>query len=162
MNNKLVIAIAVLMVAALVAPGVMAADVPYTATVTSGQSTTVTFNGTFGSVVTGSGFDANIIVDSITCNNVGTDAATVDAAFTSNDGTTYGLTTGDPVVDVIGGSNFQLGKPTTFDALNDEGNDVTLTNGVPAASTVYYDARLQVPAGQTAGDYSGTVQLTFS
>ena len=168
MENKLAIVIVALMVAALAAPAAMAVialnDVDYSATVTSGQSTSVTLSdGTFGSVVTGSDFADNIIEDSITCQNLGTDAATVDAAFTTNNGsggTVYGLkhlTT----TDMIGGSNFQLGV-STFDTLNDDGSDVTLADGVAASSTVGYDAKLKVLAGQPAGSYSGNVQLTFS
>ena len=159
MKNKLAIAIVALMVAALAAPLVMADDVPYTATVTSGQSTSVTASiGTFSDVECPSDFDDNVITNSITCENVGNAAASVAAKFTTGDGTTYGLTKGS---DVIGGSNFQLGD-LTFDTLNDAGSDVTLTDGVPATSTVTYDAKLKVPSGQASGSYGGTVQLTFS
>ena len=159
MEKKIAIALAALMIAALVAPAVMADNVPYSATVTGGQSTTVTTsNGAFGSVKTGSGFDTNVITASINCTNVGTDAASVDAKFISNSGTTYGLVNG---TNVIGGSNFQLGN-ATFNALNDGGTDVSLTDGVPAEANVAYHAKLQVPAGQALGSYTGTVQLTFS
>lgn len=156
MNNKLVIAIAALMMAALATPAVIADPVDYSATVISGQSTSVTAsNGAFGDVASPSVFADNEITDSITCQNVGNADATVSAAFTTNDGTTYGLTS---ATDVIGGSNFQLG----VDTLNDAGTGVTLTGGVPATSTVTYNARLQVPSGQTGGLYGGTVELTFS
>lgn len=159
MENKLVIAIAALMVVALAAPVVMADDVNYSATVGSGQSTSVTASdGAFSNVNAGSDFADNVKANSITCQNVGNADASVAAQFTSNDGTTYGLVSGTYV---IGGSNFQLGD-STFDTLNDVGTDVTLTDGVPAASTVIYDAKLQVPSGQAAGAYAGTVQLTFS
>jgi hypothetical protein len=162
MENKLVIAIATLMVVALAAPVVMAADVSYSATVGSGQSTSVTASdGAFGNVNAGSDFADNVKENSITCQNVGNAAASVTAKFTSSvtaSTAPYGLVSG---TDVIGGSNFQLGN-STFNTLNDAGTDVTLTDGVPAASTVTYDAKLQVPSGQTAGVYGGTVQLTFS
>jgi hypothetical protein len=162
MENKLVIAIATLMVVALAAPVVMAADVSYSATVGSGQSTSVTASdGAFGNVNAGSDFADNVKENSITCQNVGNAAASVAAKFTSSvtaSTAPYGLVSG---TDVIGGSNFQLGN-STFNTLNDAGTDVTLTDGVPAASTVTYDAKLQVPSGQTAGVYGGTVQLTFS
>ena len=160
MEKKIAIALAALIVAALVAPAVMAANVPYSATVTGGQSTTVTSsNGAFGSVKTGSGFETNVITASINCTNLGTDAASVAAKFLTNNGTTYGLVND---TNVIGGSNFKLGI-ATFNALNDGGTDVTLTDGVPAGgATVAYHAKLQVPAGQALGSYTGTVQLTFS
>jgi hypothetical protein len=162
MENKLVIAIATLMVVALAAPVVMAAEVSYSATVGSGQSTSVTASdGAFDNVNAGSDFADNVKENSITCQNVGNAAASVAAKFTSSvtaSTAPYGLVSG---TDVIGGSNFQLGD-STFNTLNDAGTDVTLTDGVPAASTVTYDAKLQVPSGQTAGVYGGTVQLTFS
>ena len=159
MEKKIAIALAALMVAALAAPAVMADNVPYSATVTGGQSTTVTTsNGAFGSVETGSGFETNVITASINCTNVGTDAASVAAKFLTNNGTIYGLVND---TNVIGGSNFMLGN-ATFNALNDEGTDVMLTDGVPAGANVAYHAKLQVPAGQALGSYTGTVQLTFS
>jgi len=159
MEKKIAIALAVLMIAALAAPVVMAGDVPYSATVTGGQSTTVTSsNGAFGSVKTGSGFETNVITASINCTNAGTDAASVAAKFLTNSGTIYGLVND---TNVIGGSNFMLGN-ATFNALNDEGTDVMLTDGVPADANVAYHAKLQVPAGQALGSYTGTVQLTFS
>ena len=159
MEKKIAIALAVLMIAALAAPVVMADNVPYSATVTGGQSTTVTSsNGAFGSVKTGSGFETNVITASINCTNAGTDAASVAAKFLTNSGTIYGLVND---TNVIGGSNFMLGN-ATFNALNDEGTDVMLTDGVPADANVAYHAKLQVPAGQALGSYTGTVQLTFS
>ena len=159
MEKKIAIALAVLMIAALAAPVVMADNVPYSATVTGGQSTTViSSNGAFGSVKTGSGFETNVITASINCTNVGTDAASVAAKFLTNNGTIYGLVND---TNVIGGSNFMLGN-ATFNALNDEGTDVMLTDGVPADANVAYHAKLQVPAGQALGSYTGTVQLTFS
>lgn len=162
MNKKIAIALTALMVAALAAPVVMADVVPYSASVTGGQSTSVTTsNGAFGSVKTGSGFDTNVITASINCTNVGTDAASVAAKFITSvvtDTAPYGLVNS---TNVIGGSNFMLGN-ATFNALNDGGTDVTLTDGVPAEATVAYHAKLQVPAGQALGSYTGTVQLTFS
>jgi len=161
MEYKLVIAIAALMVAALAAPAVIADPVAYSATVISGQSTSVTaINGTFGDVASPSVFADNEITDSITCVNTGNADATVSAAFTSSvvaDTPPYGLVAGTAV---IGGSNFQLGN-TTFVQLTDGGSVVTL-DGVPATLTVTYDAQLQVPSGQTGGSYAGTVELTFS
>jgi len=163
MENKMAIAIVALMVVALAAPAAMALnDVTYSATVGSGQSTSVTASdGAFGNVNAGSDFDDNVKTNSITCQNVGNAAASVAAKFTSSvtaDTAPYGLVSGS---ELISASNFQLGD-TNFNTLNNDGSDVTLTDGVPAASIVTYDAKLQVPSGQAAGSYSGTVQLTFS
>lgn len=164
MKNKITIAIVALMVAALVAPGVMAADVGYSATVVSGQNTAVVLptDGAFEDVSTGTDFDANVILNSVTLNNTGTDAASVAAKFTTSFEGTYGLTKGTPTTAVISGDNFQLGDEN-FDALDPDGNPVTLTNGVPALTTVTYDAKLRVPVGQELGAYdTGNVLLIFS
>ena len=130
----------------------------------SGQNTAVVLptNGAFSDVSTGTGFDANVILNSVTLDNTGTDAASVAAEFTTSFGGTYGLTKGNPTTAVISGDNFKLGDDV-FDALTSNGNSVTLTNGVPAGTTVTYDAKLQVPAGQELGAYAtGSVLLTFS
>jgi len=160
MENKLVITMVALMVAALAVPAAMALnDVDYSATVGTGQSTSVTASdGAFGNVNAGSDFEDNVKTDSITCQNVGNVDATVAAKFTTDSSGTHGLVSG---TDVIGGINFKLGD-SNFDLLNNGGTDVTLTDGVLKGTTVTYDAKLKVPAGQAAGAYSGTVQLTFS
>ena len=159
MEKKIAIALAALMVAALAAPAVMAATVDYSATVTGGQNTAIdgTPNGAFGSVKTGSILDANVIANSVTLNNTGTDAAIVNAKFTTSVGGIYGL---NSTINVIGGSNFTLGN-SSFPMLSNANVDTQL-DGVPAEATVVYHAKLQVPAGQALGSYTGTVQLTFS
>lgn len=159
MEKKIAIALAALMVAALVAPAVMADNVPYSATVTGGQNTQINppTNGTFGSVKTGSTLDANVISNSVTLENTGTDEAIVNAKFTTSSSGIYGLTN---VSGVIGGSNFTLGN-TTWPLLKNTDLNTQL-DGVPAGETKIYKAKLQVPAGQALGSYTGTVQLTFS
>ena len=161
MENKLVIAIAALMVVALAAPVVMAAsNVDYTANVVT-SSVTVSPTGTaFGDLLAGG---TKEISPSLTLSNSGGAAADVDAKFTSTTATpsTYGLVSG---TDVIGGSNFKIGKNTFETALLDTLTDTSLgdDNRVPASGSVDYDAILDVPASQAAGSYSGTVQLTFT
>lgn len=162
MENKMAIAIVALMVAALAAPVVMAADVPYSATVGSGQNTAVTINNaSFGSLTAGS--TGNEILNSLTLTNDGNVAASVSATFTTVVGTTYGL---EDTTDtyVIGGSKFKIGVNTYELALDDTASPTALgsDNNVPADSSVNYDAILDVPSGQHATAYTGTVQLTFS
>jgi hypothetical protein len=162
MENKLVIAIAALMMVALAAPVVMGADVSYTATVGSGQNTAVAINTAgFGSVTAGS--TGNEIEDSLTLTNTGNAAASVSATFTTLVGTTYGLKD-DTNTHVIGGSNFKIGVDTKEAALDDIVTPTALgsDNNVPANGAVNYDAILDVPAGQYATAYAGTVQLIFS
>ena len=159
MEQKIAIALAALRVAALAAPAVMAATVDYSATVTGGQNTAIdgTPNGAFGSVKTGSILDANVIANSVTLENTGTDEAIVNAKFTTSSSGIYGLTN---VSGVIGGSNFTLGN-TTWPLLKDTDLNTQL-DGVPAGEIKIYKAKLQIPAGQALGSYTGTVQLTFS
>ena len=162
MENKLAITIVALMVAALAAPAVMAADVPYSATVGSGQNTAVGINNaTFGNLIAGS--TNNEIVGSLTLTNSGNADASVSATFTTFVTTTYGLTDTTNAY-VIGGSKFKIGVNTKEVPLDDIISPTPLgsDNKVPANSAVDYDAILDVPAGQHATAYSGTVQLTFS
>ena len=157
MKNKITIAIVALMVAALVAPGVMA-DVTYTATVVT-SSVTIAQTGTaFGDLLAGG---TKEISPSLTLTNSGGAAADVDAKFTSNDGTTYGLTSAS---NVIGGSNFQIGTDENEVTLSNEDSNTALgsSNQVPAIGYVDYDAILTVPGDQVAGSYTGIVQLTFT
>jgi hypothetical protein len=163
MENKMAIAIVALMVAALAAPAVMAAEnVEYSATVGTGQNTAVTIiDAGFGTVAAGS--TGNEIEDSLTLTNTGNADASVSATFTTFVGTTYGLKdTTDTYV--IGGSKFKIGVDTKEAALDDTVDTTALgsDNNVPANSAVDYDAILDVPAGQYATAYAGTVQLTFS
>jgi hypothetical protein len=163
MENKIVIAIATLMVVALAAPVVMAVgEVEYSATVGSGQNTAVTIiDAGFGTVTAGS--TGNEIGGSLTLTKTGNVAASVSAAFTTVVDSIYGLTDSTNVY-VIGGSNFKIGVDTKEAALDDTVTPTALglDNNVPANGAVNYDAILDVPAGQYATAYAGTVQLTFS
>ena len=159
MNNKLAIAIVALMVAALAAPAVMAADVSYSASVVTSDVIVTPVNTAFGDLLAGTSKE---ITGSLTLDNNGAAAADVDAKFTTpTGGPTYGLDSG---TNVIGGSNFQIGTNGNEVTLNDAGTDTPLGVNirVPASGSVDYDAILDVPSGQAAGSYLGTVQLTFT
>ena len=183
MKNKITIAIVALMVAALAAPLVMAADPTYIATVKTGQDTSTAVNVVgFGDIFRGTD---KTITGSLTLTNVGDWDAGVKAKCSTPtaDPTTpgigdYGLIgstddadatkdTDDEVL--IGGDNLELGA--TLVALTDDGEDAEIDDGtgvnkVPKKvgtvdGSVTYDARLDVPSGQTADSYSGLVTITF-
>ena len=159
MENKLVIAIAALMVVALAAPVVMAAEVSYTASVVTSSVTVTTPGGTaFGNLLAGT---TNEITNSLTLTNGGGAAADVDAKFIGNVSGLHGLISG---TNVIGAGNFSLGTNENETALINDGTNIALgvNNRVPASGSVDYDAILAVPAGQAVASYTGTVQLTFT
>ena len=152
MENKLAITIAALMVVALAAPAVMGATpVNYGATVYTGQNTVVdaSSTGEFGNVLEGG---SATIDNSLILNNIGDWEATVSAAsggLADTDGiepvgttlTDLKLTKGINTYDVVAGAS--------------------LDNILPDGSATY-GATLVVPSGQTAGVYSGTIDLTFA
>lgn len=147
---------AIVVVAMLVAPIVMADDVSYSATVRSGQATSVTASdGAFGEILQNT---AKTIANSVNLSNSGDWDANVDAKFTTNVSSIYGLVND---TNVIGGGNFSLGPTGSLAFLNNGGTDVQVAT-VTADGTENLDAKLTVPSGQTAGIYSGTVVLTFS
>lgn len=161
MENKIVIAMVALMVAALAAPMVMADDdVEYTVSVVTSNIVVAQVNTAFGELLAGASKELS---PSLNLTNSGGAAADVDAKFTSTTATpsTYGLVSG---TDVIGGSNFQIGTDGNEVALNDAGSDIELGpyNQVPAGSSVDYDAILTVPGSQAVGSYTGNVRLTFT
>jgi len=157
MENKLTIAIVALMVAALVAPGVMAADVEYSASV--GSTANVVVYGTdseFGTIAAGATYPKE---SSIILKNSGNAVGTVTAEFTTNVSGSYGMVSETDVV--MPAEKLTIGGQ----ALDNGGSPVTLTT-VPAHDgtndgTRSYDAVLTVPAGQASGTYTGNVQLTF-
>jgi hypothetical protein len=124
-----------------------------------GQNTFIELsNGTFGEVLAGSNFDANIINITLKLNNTGGNAANVEARFTTSYIGTYGLVNS---TNVIGGSNFRVGN-TTLNSLKDNGADVQLTDDVVAGTSKIYTAQLRIPPQQNEGDYVGQIELTFS
>jgi hypothetical protein len=158
MENKLVIAIAALMVVALAAPVVMAADVSYTASVVTSDVTVTTNSAAFGDLLAGTSKE---ITGSLTLANTGGAAADVDAKLIDNVSGLHGLISG---TNVIGAGNFSLGTNENETALINDGTNIALgvNNRVPASGSVDYDAILTVPAGQAVASYTGTVQLTFT
>jgi len=150
MQNKLAITIVALMVAALVAPAVMGAtsgSASYEATVFTGQNTVVNSSSTgdFGSVQEGGNAT---IGSSLILNNDGGWEATVSAA---SDGLADEALVGATLTDL------KLTKDSnTYDVVV----GASLDNILPSGSATY-GATLIVPSGQTAGVYSGTIDLTF-
>jgi hypothetical protein len=113
-------------------------------------------NASFSTVLAGS---TNEIPISLTLTNTGTATANIEAVFTTNNGSgIYGLNgTG---TNIIPGNNFKLGP---------DGSEQTLTSTIirtpictlGAGQSLDYDAILIVPAGQSADDYLGTIQLSW-
>ena len=143
MENKLAITIVALMVLALAAPAVMAAD--YTVTVLTGQNTAITaIDGDFGSVYSGSVTPQE---DSVTLKNSGDQAASVTAS----------------------GANFVDGT-NSFAITNLKINTVpvTIAGAVVIASVAAdnadhaYDQELTIPPAQTSGIYTTIVTLAFA
>ncbi len=161
MDKKIGIAMAALMVAALVAPAVMAQEnVGYSASVSGTATVAVTItDNTFGDVPAGT---TASITPSLNLNNTGNAAADVNARFTTNVSGLYGLVNAS---NVIGGTNFSIGRNgTTLVPLNDDNTNPPLgpLNRVPASTAIDYNAALFVPVGTLLGSYSGNVQLTFT
>ena len=156
MEKKIAIVIATLMMAALVAPAVMADDVEYSATVVTCDISVTTDNIGFGNLVAGS--DTNLIENSLYLHNIGGADCNVSAEFTTSN-VIYGLTSDS---DVIGGSNFSIGPSSGSLVLLENTADDTFIGSVLASNNESYNANLKVPTGQATGFYNGTVQLTFT
>ena len=160
-TKKMAVALAVMIVAAaMAAPAVMGANPTYKATVTSGQNTVVAvLNQTFGS---GNAGDTLDISDSLNLSNTGNADANVAANITAHVDAAYGLKS--VWDDIIPGDNLLLGTTGNLTALNNEVGSVLLgtNNTVPANDFVRYDARLNIPAGQNATAYNGTVEIILS
>lgn len=157
--NKITLSVfmILLMIGLTVPPSVTGED--FIVDITSAQNTALepgTVN--FGVVVAGT---TDTIEPTFTLNNTGNLAATVTAAFTTNVGSTYGFT--NSTYD-IGGSNFSLQSNVsgTYTQLLSTASGQTMTDDVPANTAEAWNARLVIPAGQTALLYSGTIQVTFS
>jgi len=157
MNNKLAIAIVALMVAALAAPAVMAADVSYSANVGSAANVVVSGepDSAFGGVSAGTTHTKS---PSIILINSGNAVGTVTAQFTTNVSGNFGMISGTEVIPA---------NALTIDeqALDNSGSSVTLSSVPPHAGssdgTVSYNATLTIPLGQTPVEYTGNVLLTF-
>lgn len=160
MKNKIAIVMAMtaLMVAALAAPMVMAADEEYTVSVVTSDIVVAPIDKEFGDLLAGA---SNELSPSLNLTNNGGAAADVDAKFTTNVSGFHGLVN---ATDVIGAGNFSIGTDGNEMALNNDGSDQPLgiNNRVLAGKTISYDAILDVPTGQMVGSYSGNVRLTFT
>ena len=157
-TKKIVMALAVMMVAAaMAAPAAMGAI--YTATVCTGQSTSINVVGeAFGDILTG---NSEEITPSFDLTNIGDWDAKIEAKFTTGN-VDKGLVSG---VNDLPASNFELKKVIggTYTALLNNGDNVEITPQLDDDSVAYnYDAQLSVPAAQPAGVYSGTVVITWS
>lgn len=138
----------------------------YTVEVSSGQSTSITATNDVDFGVLNPGTDDNEIEDSFTLTNVGNTDCTVSATFSTNVDSFYGLVN---TTYVIGGGNFSMRNtvgttPTYVDLDNLVGaTSMTTNNDVLAdAATDVWSVTLDIPSGQYAAIYSGTVQLTFA
>ena len=177
-KGKIVVALAVMMVAAaMVVPAVMGDDPSYEVTVISPQSTTTSVSdATFGDVMVG---ETETITGSLTLTNTGGCDAAVKAKCENQsahgDPTQYGLIGTSDTFDTpvyIGGDNLRLGTTSNLVALTYDGIDATIDDGTGAnkvpkqvgsvPGSVDYDAELTVPGGQTPDSYSGLVTLTFT
>ncbi|MCK4734769.1 MAG: hypothetical protein KAT65_20110 [Methanophagales archaeon] len=160
-TKKIVVVLTVMMVAAaMAAPAAMGANPTYEATVLPGQNTVVTvLNQTFGSGNTG---DTLNISDSLNLSNTGNADANVAANITAHVGDVYGLKSDWD--DIIPGDNLKLGKTGSLMTLNKVVGSVQLggPNKVPANGYLRYDAQLNIPAGQNATAYRGTVEIILS
>ena len=168
MNRKkttaLSISMILIMVGMMLLPAAMAttgSPTDFTITISSGQNTAVTANTStaFSAALPGT---TNEIADSFDLTNAGNVIATVDAKFTTNNGTLYGL---DSDEGGLGGANFSLATVGgTYTALLntdvDQSMDADCNVAADNAADVW-KAKLVVPAGQAAAAYTGTVQLTF-
>lgn len=158
--NKIILAGAIFIIAVgITGLPSLADDVGYDATVVSGQNTFIqTSNGNFGTILVG---ESKTITGSVTLNNTGDVNATVDAKFSTNVSSVYGLVDGS---NVLNATNFALNETSvtrTWTDLNNTGADVRIGKALPNSVLTVLDARLSVPSAQPGGTYSGTVVLTF-
>ena len=156
-----------IMIGMIILPGAMAEPVDsYTVTVSDGQSTSITSTTDVDFGALNPGTDNNEIPDSFGLTNVGNTDCTISAAFSTDEGGIYGLVN---TTYVIGGGNFSMNNtdgttPTYVDLDNDVGTTSMTTDNDVIADEVEdtWSVTLDIPAGQYAAIYSGTVELTFA
>lgn len=156
-----------IMIGMILTPAAMAASVDaYTVEVSSGQSTSITTTTDVDFGALNPGTDDNEIADSFSLTNVGNTDCTVSATFSTNVGAIYGLTNSTYV---IGGGNFSMNNtngasPTYVDLDNlSPATSMTTDNDVVAdAAPDVWSVTLDIPSGQYAAIYTGTVELTFA
>ena len=138
----------------------------YTVEVSSGQSTSITATADVDFGALNPGTDDNEIADSFSLTNVGNTDCTVSATFSTNVGAVYGL---ENTTYVIGGGNFSMrntvGTTPTYVDLDNLASATSMTtdNDVLADDAAdVWSVTLDIPSGQYAAIYSGTVELTFA
>jgi len=140
---------------AISAQSYLSPSIGYSALVATGQNTFVqSSNGSFGLLLKG---QTKTLNNSVILNNTGDISAKVDARFNDSIGGVFGLVSG---ANMLNAGNFALGLPSSLTPLSSLGADVQVAVAPPGVTAL--DARLGVPNEQAAGDYSGTVVLTFS
>ena len=159
--------IILIMVGMMLLPAAIGESVDaYTVTVSSGRSTSITATNdvAFGTLTPGT--DNNEIANSFSLTNDGNVNCTVSATFSTNVTTTYGLTN---TTYVIGGGNFSMnntgGATPTYVDLDDlsPATSMTTDNDVVADAVAdVWGVTLDIPSGQYAAIYTGTVELTFA
>ena len=129
--------------------------------VSSGQDTSITTSIAinFGDLAPG---ENNTVSNAFGLTNVGNVIGHVGATFTTNVSTIYGLTNSTYV---IGGANVSMQGPGALTALDNLATDTAMGSGNDVAADNVedlWDVKLNVPAGQDAAIYNGTIELTFS
>lgn len=132
-----------------------------TVTVSSGQSTSIT-NVTsigFGSLAPGAN---DTVTDAFQLTNAGNEIGYVSAAFTTSVSTIYGMTNASTYV--IGGGNVSMNGSGSLVALDNTATPKAMTGNDVAADAVadVWNVKINIPSGQTAAYYTGTIELTFS
>ena len=161
MNRKSLLLLLILIFAGLLMLPALAVTLDdLTVTVSSGQSTSIT-NTTaigFGSLAPGTN---GTVTDAFQLTNAGNDVGYVSAAFTTNVDTIYGLTNSTYV---IGGGNVSMSGSGSLVALDNGATPKAMTGNDVAADNIadVWNVKLNIPSGQTAAYYTGTIELTFS
>lgn len=163
-TKKIAIALAVMLVAAMAAPAAMGAgsgEAGYTVSVRTGQDTSIgAVTGAFGDVLQGTSKE---ITDSFTLTNIGDWAADVDAKFSTKNATdVYGMVNATSDIPIPGTAFCLDPDDTGAKALKAIDADTSIGTVAKGGGTMTCDAILNVPGGQAAKAYSGTVLLTFS
>ena len=128
----------------------------YSAVITGTSNVIVTlYDGTFGNCNPG---ESCVITNSLSIYNSGNanPLSGINATFTTNVSGVAGM---NYTTNVINGTLFQLNQT----ALTADGNGTTimLNESLGALANRTIDANLTVPAGQTAGTYTGTVRISW-
>ena len=156
-GKKIAVGLVAALVVAIFAAGAVSmvgAQLPvpieYTVKVSGINVSIDVLNTSFGEMLPGA---TNSLTPSFTLTNDGLLDARVDAAFTTFEGIIYGFIGGS----VIPAKQLKINNI----ALNDDGNDNQVTTA-SSKDTTTYNTDLDMPALQEAGNYAGTIELTFS